>query len=120
LLRVGPTSKFDFNYQPLANLVRVKWAGVFGKEQEFDHKRHHPTQKPVKLSEWFISKFSNENDNLIDLFGGSGSTLIACEQTKRVCFMMELDPIYVDVIRKRYAKFIGKENEWQEVTPRIN
>jgi DNA modification methylase len=79
----------------------------------------HPTMKPIEL---IVSALEDNKDklNIIDLFGGSGSTLIACEQTKRVCFMMELDPRYVDVIRKRYAKFIGKENEWQEVTPRIN
>jgi site-specific DNA-methyltransferase (adenine-specific) len=76
--------------------------------------------KPLKLIEKAINNSSKTDDIVMDLFGGSGSTLIACEQTKRVCFMMELDPRYVDVIRKRYAKFIGKENEWQEVTPKIN
>ena len=100
-------------------LVRVQWAGVFGTEQEFDHKRHHPTQKPIKLSSWFIDKFSKEQDKIIDLFGGSGSTLIACEQLQRTCYMMELDPKYCDVIRKRYAKFIGKEETWEEVSPRV-
>lgn len=55
-----------------------------------------------------------------DLFLGSGSTLIACEQTNRTCYGMELDPKYVDVIRKRYAKFIDPDNwesNWQEMTP---
>lgn len=100
-------------------IARIQWAGVFGTEKEFDHKRHHPTQKPIALSAWFIKRYSQENWNIIDLFGGSGSTLIACEQTNRTCYMMELDPKYCDVIRKRYAKFIGKENEWLEVTPVI-
>ena len=89
------------------DIARVKWASVFGTEQEFDHKRHHPTQKPVKLSDWFISKYSNKNDNVVDLFGGSGSTLIACEQTDRTCYMMELDPRYCDVIIKRYNNFVN-------------
>lgn len=87
------------------DIARVKWAGVFGTEQEFDHKRHHPTQKPVKLSEWFLKRYSKEDDNVLDLFGGSGSTLIACEQLDRNCFMMELDPHYVDVIIARWEQF---------------
>ena len=91
------------------DIARVKWAGVFGTEQEFDHKRHHPTQKPVKLSEWFIKRYSKEDDNVLDLFGGSGSTLIACEQLNRNCFMMELDPHYVDVIIARWEKFTGQK-----------
>ena len=102
--------------------VRVKWAGVFGVEKEFDHKRHHPTQKPIKLSAWFIDNFSKPDNNVVDLFLGSGSTLIACEQTDRICYGMELDPKYVDVIRKRYAKFCYPdtwEERWQELTPEI-
>lgn len=91
------------------DIARVKWAGVFGTEQEFDHKRHHPTQKPVKLSEWFIKRYSKEDDNVLDLFGGSGSTLIACEQLDRNCFMMELDPHYVDVIIARWEQFTGQK-----------
>lgn len=91
------------------DIARVKWAGVFGTEQEFDHKRHHPTQKPVKLSEWFLKKYSKEQENILDLFGGSGSTLIACEQLNRSCFMMELDPHYVDVIIARWEQFTGQK-----------
>lgn len=89
------------------DIARVKWAGVFGTEQEFDHKRHHPTQKPVKLSEWFLKRYSKEQENILDLFGGSGSTLIACEQLNRKCFMMELDTHYVDVIIARWEQFTG-------------
>ena len=87
----------------------MKWAGVFGTEQEFDHKRYHPTQKPVKLSVWFISRYTDGGSNVLDLFGGSGSTLIACEQTGRNCYMMELDPYYVDVIIKRWENFTGQK-----------
>lgn len=91
------------------DIARVKWAGVFGTEQEFDHKRHHPTQKPVKLSEWFIKRYSEDNSNILDLFGGSGSTLIACEHLGRNCFMMELDPKYIDVIINRWEQFTGEK-----------
>lgn len=93
------------------DIARIKWAGVFGTEQEFDRKRHHPTQKPIALSAWFIERYSEKNDAVIDLFGGSGSTLIACEKTNRKCFMMELDPHYVDVIIARWEKFTGKKAE---------
>ena len=91
------------------DIARVKWAGVFGTEQEFDHKRYHPTQKPVKLSVWFISRYTDVGNIVLDCFGGSGSTLIACEQTGRKCYMMELDPHYVDVIIKRWENLTGKK-----------
>lgn len=90
-------------------LARVKWAGIFGTEQEFDHKRHHPTQKPTKLIEWFFDYWSVKGKNkIVDLYGGSGSTLIACEKTNRNCYMMELDPRYVQVILKRWMDYTGK------------
>ncbi len=89
------------------DIARVKWAGVFGVEKEFDHKRHHPTQKPIGLSAWFIERFSKDGEVIADLFGGSGSTLIACEQLNRTCYMMELDPRYVDTIVERYYQYTG-------------
>jgi DNA modification methylase len=61
------------------------------------------------LSEWFLTRYSKENDICVDLFGGSGSTLIACEKTNRKCFMMELDPHYCGVILDRWQKFTGKK-----------
>lgn len=69
----------------------------------------HPTQKPVKLSEFAIRNTTSRDDAVLDLFGGSGSTLIACEQLDRNCFMMELDPHYVDVIIARWEKFTGQK-----------
>jgi len=69
----------------------------------------HPTQKPVELVEKAISNSSKGQDVVIDVFGGSGSTLIACEKTNRHCRMMELDPKYVDVIIKRFQEHTGKE-----------
>ena len=91
------------------DIARVKWAGVFGLEQEFDRRRNHPTQKPIKLSTWFIERYSKEDENILDLFGGSGSTLIACEQLDRTCYMMELDPKYCDVIIDRWEQFTGEK-----------
>lgn len=89
-------------------IARIKWAGVFGTEKEFDHKRHHPTQKPVLLSSWFVEKYSQENWIIVDLFLGSGSTLIACENLGRICYGMEIDPKYCDVIIKRWEEKTGK------------
>ena len=90
-------------------IARVRWCGVFGTEKEFDKKRVHPTQKPTELSRWFINKYSDEGNLIVDIYGGSGSTLIACEQLNRKCYMMELDPKYVDVIINRWETFTGKK-----------
>lgn len=63
----------------------------------------HLTMKPVALISRAILNSSRKNDIVIDFFGGSGTTLISCEQTERICRMMELDPKYCDVIAVRYA-----------------
>jgi len=69
----------------------------------------HPTMKPIELCCRAI-KNSSERDNIVlDLFGGSGSTLIACEQLNRKCYIMELDPKYIDVIIERWEKFTGRQ-----------
>lgn len=69
----------------------------------------HPTMKPIKLIGKMIKNSSLPNQLVLDLFGGSGSTLIACEQLQRKCFMMEYDPKYCDVIIKRWEDFTGKK-----------
>jgi len=69
----------------------------------------HPTQKPLRLAERAIKKSSVVDDIVLDMFGGSGSTLLACEQLKRKCFTIELDPIYCDVIVKRWEQFTNKK-----------
>lgn len=79
----------------------------------------HPTQKPVRLAERSLKKHSFPNAIVLDVFGGSGSTLVACEQLNRICYTMELNPKFCDVIRKRYARLIGKEAEWQTLTARV-
>ena len=67
----------------------------------------HPTMKPIRLLAKLISNSTNIGDTVLDLFGGSGSTLIASEQLKRRCFMCELDEKFVDVIVKRYVNLKG-------------
>jgi len=69
----------------------------------------HPTMKPIELCKRAILNSSKTDDIILDCFGGSGSTLIACEQTDRRCRMIELDPKYIDVIVKRWQNFSGKE-----------
>jgi len=91
-------------------MARVKWAGIFGMEKEHDKKRVHPTQKPVELVAWFFDYFSlKDKKNVVDLYGGSGSTLIASEKVGKNAFVMELDPKYCDVIVKRWEEFTGKK-----------
>lgn len=87
-------------------IIRIQWAGFVGMEEE-DGARVHPTQKPVRLAGWFLSKYSKEGDIVADIFGGSGSTMIACEQLGRKCRMMELDPHYCTVIIARWEKLTG-------------
>ena len=80
----------------------------------------HLTQKPVELAVLAIQYSSKKGENVLDLFGGSGSTLMGCEQTGRNGFLMEIDPLYVDVIRKRWAEFVNGENcDWEKLTPAV-
>ena len=91
-------------------MARVKWAGIFGMSKEHDKKRVHPTQKPVELITWFFDYFSlKDKTNVVDLYGGSGSTLLASEKVGKHAFVMELDPKYCDVIIKRWEDFTGKK-----------
>ena len=71
----------------------------------------HPTMKPVELCATGIKNSSEQNGIILDLFGGSGSTLIAAEQLNRICYMMELDPKYCDVIVERWENFTGQKAE---------
>lgn len=71
--------------------------------------KEHPTMKPIKLLTEILMNATQKGDSVLDNFGGSGSTLIACEQTGRKCYMMELDPHYVDVIIERWENLTGKK-----------
>lgn len=71
--------------------------------------KEHPTMKPIKLMARLIRNSSNQEQIVLDLFAGSGSTLLACEQTNRTCYCTELDPKYVDVIIKRWEEFTGQK-----------
>jgi DNA modification methylase len=69
----------------------------------------HPTMKPVELVELAVTHSSKQKDIVLDIFAGSGSTLIGCEKAKRLCFSIEMDPIYVDVAVTRWQNFTGKD-----------
>lgn len=90
----------------------VNWCGPTNEttiwDLNRDHKNsHHPTQKPVELCRRAAGNHSV--GKILDLFGGSGSTLVACETINKDAFMMELDPKYCDVIIKRWQEFTGKQ-----------
>lgn len=83
----------------------------------------HPTMKPIELVANALLNSTLEDELVADIFLGSGSTLIACEQTNRICYGMELDEKYLDVVRKRWAKYVYPdrwEDEWQTLTPSID
>ena len=100
------------SYDKSAKLYKWLWNGLSRKgERKLENdKRIHPTQKPVGLNINIIRDYENGN-NILDCFGGSGSTLIACEQLERNCFIMELDPEYCQVIIDRWQKFTGQKAE---------
>ena len=90
-------------------VFRHMWHGMV-KASEHGQKRVHPTQKPTALAKWCFENYGNPK-NVLDLFGGSGSTLIACEETNRVALLAELDPKYCDVIINRWENLTGKTAE---------
>lgn len=92
-----------------ARLFHHKWNGMI-KASEKNEKRVHPTQKPFALISWIFETVAC-GENVVDLFGGSGSTLIACEKTNRTNFSMELDEHYCSVIIERWQQFTGKKAE---------
>lgn len=91
-------------------MLRHDWFGFLSSQNGADARnRVHPTQKPITLLVDIIEQWGKDCDNIIDLYGGSGSTLIACEQLDRTCYMMELDPKYCDVIIKRWETLTGEK-----------
>lgn len=101
------------SFEKGVKLYKFMWNGLCreGSREVEGKKRVHPTQKPVGLMANILQDFTKENDTVLDCFGGSGSTLIACEQTKRKCRTMELDPHYCDVIIKRWEQLTGQKAE---------
>lgn len=90
-----------------SSVFRHKWHGML-RDSEHGTARLHPNQKPVALAEYCFENYGDPK-TVLDLFGGSGSTLIACEKENRKCFTMELDTSYCDVIVKRWQNHTGKQ-----------
>lgn len=93
-----------------------KWLGAMNEDTTWlidrpSRSDEHPTMKPIELIARATNNSSKSEDIVLDVFGGSGSTLIACEQLNRKCYMMELDPYYCSVIIERYEKLTGKEHK---------
>jgi DNA modification methylase len=80
----------------------------------------HLTEKPVELAGRALHYSSRPSEHVLDLFGGSGSTLIAAEQARRRAFLMELDPLYCDVILNRWEQFTGQKAERRSLLTRVN
>ena len=108
----GYNSEFELLWtknQHKKEVIHFNWFRYFGLSAQDMKTREHPTQKPLQVITPFIDKYSKGNDLIVDIYGGSGSTLIACEQLNRKCYMMELDPHYIDVIIQRWENFTGKK-----------
>lgn len=106
---------FTLNPEEFADIQDV-WLQSRDKQKDYVH----PTQKPVALSVRGIRVSSLPGDIVIDLFGGSGSTLMGAERLSRRAYLMELDPKFVDAIRKRWARFMhGSDCDWQSLTPPV-
>lgn len=118
------------NYHPRAEAIlfaskspdHPQWHGARTTTNILRHdrpkkKNSMPLQKPVELIVQLLKNSTSAGDIVVDGFGGSGSTLIACEKTGRKCRMIEIEPKRCDVIRKRWAEFVyGEDNDWQSVT----
>jgi len=108
--RIGNEFEMCFSKKRHKKFIeRIEWVGYNGMQNEDTKKRVHPTQKPIKLTENIIEKYSKKNNLIIDIFLGSGSTLIAAEKLNRKCYGMELDEKYCDVIIERWEQFTGQK-----------
>jgi DNA modification methylase len=91
-------------------VLRHDWFGFLSSQNSIDARnRVHPTQKPISLLVDIIEQWGKNSERIVDLYGGSGSTLIAAEQKGKLSFLMEIDPKYCDVIIARWEKFTGKQ-----------
>jgi len=95
----------------IKNRFGLDYQDIWRLQREMGRNKMHATVKPIELLEKPIKHASKEDDIVMDLFLGSGSTLIACEKTERACYGMELDPKYIDVIIKRWEDYTGQQAE---------
>lgn len=95
------------SFHTVVRIYHQMWNGMIRKGEH--EKRVHPTQKPVQLLREILNDFTEEHEKIVDVFGGSGSTLIACEQSSRKCYMCEIDEYYCDVIIQRWETLTGQK-----------
>ena len=109
--------RYKFQHEPIfyGHVAGAKdpWYGdksqsTLWEENKPGANREHPTAKPVALAERAVVNSSQQGDLVVDLFGGSGSTLIACERRGRKSRLMEIDPLYTDVIVRRWQAYTGR------------
>lgn len=105
---INKMSKADLKAY-VKELLKHDLASTVIREDKPARSEDHPTMKPVKLIAYLIRNSSRKGERVLDIFGGSGTTLIACEQLGRVCYMAELDPKYCDVIIKRWENLTGEK-----------
>jgi DNA modification methylase len=114
------TSEFELCWSKQKHhrrIARFAWFGAYGMQFEEREekkgggfKRVHPNQKPVRLIKWFFEQWGKSGDIVVDLFLGSGSTIIACDKMGRVCYGMEIDPLYCDIIIERWCRYTGQRD----------
>lgn len=109
-------TKIDFDiisHDEAIKLLKIIYSdemqGTIIREDKPQRNDIHPTMKPIGLMSRLIMNSTQKGDVVLDLFGGSGTTLIACEQLNRRCYMMEYDPIYIDAIIQRWEDFTGRK-----------
>jgi len=101
-----------FSNKHKKKIYNFEWFGVLSKDSTEEAKnRLHPTMKPIKLINLIFNDINKDYKNILDIYGGSGSTLIACEQLERNCFIMEIDPKYCQVIIDRWQNLTGQKAE---------
>lgn len=115
----GLGSDYKFTYElcvvgkkgkpEIHNRFGTDYQDIWRVQRQIGRNEQHATAKPIELLEKPIIHASKEDDIILDLFGGSGSTLIAAEKTNRTAYLMELEPKYVDVIIERYEQYTGNK-----------
>jgi DNA modification methylase len=101
-MKVSSTGDLSNPYKQMESVIQIL-------PEQGEIIKEHPATFPVQLPAEYIKAMTNEGDSVIEPFGGSGSTLIACEQLNRKCYMCELDPHYCDVIINRWEQLTGQE-----------
>ena len=101
-MKVSSTGDLSNPYKQMESVIQIL-------PEQGEIIKEHPATFPVQLPAEYIKAMTNESDSVIEPFGGSGSTLIACEQLNRKCYMCELDPHYCDVIIQRWENFTGQK-----------